>query len=181
MKVIRVGLAAVLAAVFGVLVQTVPAKAQNFSDGELKCTKAVGKNFAKLQSTILKLPTACLADDISGEADSTSACETLSAELADKVTQAKEKFVAGVAKACHNTCKSADIDCISDLSCPAAHQASPAHNNLADTNSNKGSINLFNLDWPGPYCESVLGHSLRDPSDLGTCLSSLAGGASGAI
>ena len=176
MKDFRFGLAATVLAAFCVV--QVPASADAaLTDKELSCSAAVAKNYAKLQTSILKLRARCHADDISGKADSADACATLSPAASGKVADAKAKFIASVAKSCASVCSiSDDVTCVSDITCPPKHVASPAFNSVAERCLGKGGtapFSLAHLDWPGPFCDAILGHSMRDPSDLGTCLATL--------
>jgi len=166
MNVSRFGFAAAVAAAIGVLYQPAPAQAA-LTKQELKCSATVAKSFSKLQASILKTKAKCHNDDISGKANSTDGCDTLAVKSQEKVDKAKTKFVAKVAKACQSVCSlSNDIACVTDLSCPP-------NNAMAQRCLGKGGTNPFslrNLDWPGPYCDSVLGHAMTSPSDLGECL-----------
>lgn len=173
MRISRFGCAAVAAAAFGIVLQARPAQAV-FSKQELKCSATVAKGYAKLQASILKAKAACHAADILGELDSPDGCATLPQKDADKITKARESFVAKVAKKCQSVCSTSnDKVCVSNLSCPARHQPTPANNNIAERCLGKAGsapFNLANLDWPGPYCDSILGHPMTDINDLGNCV-----------
>jgi hypothetical protein len=143
-------------------------QAHAISSTELKCSATLSKSFSKLQATILKTKASCHADDISQKENSPTACDPLPTELQEKITKARTKFVATVAKACSGNCSiSTDKTCVTSLDCPARHVAAPPNNASAESCS---GFNLRNLDWPGPYCESILGHKMTDPTDLGTCV-----------
>jgi len=173
MRVSRFGCTAVVAAAFGIILQAPPARAA-FSKQELKCSSTLAKGYAKLQASILKAKTACHANDILGEVDSPDGCATLPQKDADKIVKAKESFVKKVGKKCASVCAiSTDKVCVSDLTCPPRHQALPANNSIAERCLGKGGaapFSLANLDWPGPYCDAILGHPMTDVSDLGNCV-----------
>ncbi|MFN2428243.1 MAG: hypothetical protein ABR587_17545, partial [Candidatus Binatia bacterium] len=121
MKVSRFGFAAVVFAALGFFFPPAPAHAL-LSSQEFKCSATVAKSFAKLQSSLLKLKAKCHDADISGKADSPDACDTLPAKAVSKASKAREKFVSKVAKACKSVCSiSDDVECVSDLTCPARH------------------------------------------------------------
>ena len=164
MRVSGYGLAAAVIAVCGVACVT-PAHA--LTDGEAKCSSSLAKSFAKLQNTILKTKAACHADDISGDTPVAN-CDVLPAELEEKITKAKAKFVSSVSKACSGDCSSGNT-CVTSLNCPAQHLASPAHN----SNAEFCDFELATLDWPGPYCESILGHRMNQLTDVGECVVAL--------
>jgi len=176
MRFSRCGLAAAVFAVSCVVLQPEPARAA-LTSTELKCSATLAKSFAKLQSSLLKLKAKCHANDISGKEDSADGCDTLPVKAADKATKTKEKFTAKVAKACKSVCSiSNEVECVSDLICPPKHTAAPPNNSIAERCFGKGGsapFSIRNLDWPGPYCESILGHAMTSPSDIGECLSVL--------
>lgn len=172
----RVGLLAVTLAAFALIQGASPASAA-LTDQEFKCSAAVAKSYSKLQTQLLKLYDRCHKDDISGKLPSGDACDTLDPKSEAKAEKAKSKLIQSVAKACHSVCTiSNDVECVSDLTCPAFHVASPANNSVAETCGGKAGGNPFrlrSLDWPGPYCDSILGHEMTSSSDLGECLAEL--------
>jgi len=172
----RFGFAVVGFAAFCAFLQPAPAQATLLNQ-ELKCSATLAKSYSKLQASIVKIKARCHADDISGKADSANACDTLSVDAEAKIDKAKEKFVSKVAKACKSVCSTSnDIECVSNLTCPPLHTAAPANNAIAERCLGKGGSNpfsLLNLDWPGPYCLSILGHEMTSTTDLGECLSEL--------
>lgn len=184
MKSFRFGHAAVVAAAFGILVPATAARA-TLSSQEFKCSASLAKNFAKLQATILKITAKCHVDDISGTSDNPSACDSLPEASVAKVDKAKAKFIANVAKSCKSVCSiSTDISCVSDLACPPKHVATPPNNSTAERCVGKNGsapFRLSSLGWPGPYCESILGHPVTVPTDLGECVASLADSTTGAF
>lgn len=184
MIVSRIGAAAALVATCVFFQSAAPAGAALFNQ-ELKCSASLAKSFSKLQSSIAKVRARCHDSDISGKSDSANGCETLDSKSEAKIDKAKTKFVSKVAKACQSACSiSNDVACVSDLSCPARHQAAPPNNSIAERCLGKGGANPFslrNLDWPGPYCDSILGHAMREPEDLGECLIEIVGTTADAI
>jgi hypothetical protein len=169
----RVGLVAVGLAAFVVAASASPASAL-LSGTELNCSAAVAKNYAKLQMLVLKTRAKCRTADISGKFDDPTDCETLPPASQAKIDKLKAKMVAKVAKACQSVCSiSNDKVCISDITCPPKHTASPPNNSIAERCLGKGGtspFNIRNLDWPGPYCDAILGHPMDSPEDLGECL-----------
>ncbi|MFN2375250.1 MAG: hypothetical protein ABR538_01855 [Candidatus Binatia bacterium] len=176
MRGIRFGLVAAVMAGFVLAMPAAPASAQ-LTDKEVKCSSTLSKSFAKLQSSLLKIRSRCRADDISGKADSVDGCETLPAKVQAKADKATDKFIAKTAKACSSVCSTSnDVVCISDLTCPARHVAAPPNNAIAERCLGKGGtapLSVRNLDWPGPYCDSILGHAMTTPQDLGECVAEL--------
>jgi hypothetical protein len=175
MMAFRIGIAgAVIAAlgVFGV------APAHALFDQEVKCSNTLGKSFNKYHASVLKTLAKCHNDDISGKANSVDACETLTVDQQAAITKARDKFLKKVNKDCVSECTvSADIPCVSDLGCPARHLASPPNNSASERCLGEGGSNPFslrNLDWPGPYCASVLGHTMNTPGDMEECVLALA-------
>jgi hypothetical protein len=158
------GLAAVVFAACGVASVT-PAHA-SLSDTEKKCSASLAKSYTKLQTTILKTKAACHAADISGEVDDPNKCDPLPADALATITKAKAKFVSSVTKACSSECTSG-TECVTSLNCPAQHLASPPNSSNAEFCSN---FELSDLDWPGPYCESILGHKMHGLTDLADCM-----------
>lgn len=173
----RVGLMAVgLAAV--VVAALANVASATLTPKELSCSAAVAKNFAKLQMLMLKTTTKCRGLDLAGKVDDPNDCDPLPAASLAKVNALKAKFIGQIAAACSSVCSiSNDKTCISDQTCPPKHTATPANNFIAERCLGKGGtapFNIRNLDWPGPYCEAILGHALQEPGDLGQCLATLA-------
>ncbi|HXC51315.1 MAG TPA: hypothetical protein VN634_10560 [Candidatus Limnocylindrales bacterium] len=167
MRVSGFGLAAVVFAACGVAYVT-PAGA-SLSDTEKKCSATLAKSYAKLQNSILKTKAACHADDISGEVPNPTACATLSQDGIDAINKARAKFSKSVTKACSSECTS-DVACVTSLNCPAQHLASPPNSGNAEACD---GFDLSDLDWPGPYCESILGHTMTHMTDLADCMLAL--------
>ena len=176
MKGFRSGLLTVVAVVIAAGVYS-PAHAA-LTDTELSCSAAIAKNYAKFQTSALKLYDRCHRDDISGKLDNADGCDTLDAKAQAELDKAKSKFISTVANACHSNCSiSLDIECVSDLTCPPLHLASPPNNFIAERCIGKAGAKPFDLaklDWPGPYCSSVLGHRIETAADLGECIAKLA-------
>jgi hypothetical protein len=169
MRAFRIGIAATVIAALGVLNVT-PADAA-FTKQEEKCAKTLVKGFSKLQSSILKAKARCHDDDISGKLDSPDACATLDPEVQAKLDSAKTKYLAKLEKDCVSTCNvSEDLPCVVNDSCPALHPPTPVASNAAETCV---TFSLTRLDFPGPYCEQVLGRPLRSNGDLGECVTGL--------
>jgi len=140
------------------------------SSQEAKCSTALAKSLAKFEGTVLKETSKCRTDDITGKADSPSACASLPAASLAKVSKAKDKLVSSAAKSCQSVCSlSNDKVCVDDLDCPP-------NNGKSERCSGKGGTAPFragNLGFPGPYCRSLLGRQVRDPNDIGQCVSIL--------
>lgn len=141
------------------------------SSQEGKCAAALAKSFSKFQGAVLKETSKCRANDISGKVDDPSACSPLPESASAKVAAAEAKAVSSIAKSCQSVCSvSNDKVCVSDLDCPP-------NNALFERCTGKGGTSPFragNLGFPGPYCEGILGHPIRDPEDIGRCASILA-------
>lgn len=166
MRLCRYGLVAFVVAASGSLVWPASTHAA-LTKAELKCSATVAKSYAKLQSSILKELNRCHVADITGKEDSPDGCATLSSKAQAKIDKAKEKLIQKVAKTCKSVCQpSNDIECVTDLNCPPT--VASAERCLGKNGANPFS--LRNLDWPGPYCDSILGHSMTTPEDLGECL-----------
>jgi hypothetical protein len=175
MRVFRIGIAGAVIAALGVF-SVAPAHA--LFDQEIKCSNTLGKSFNKYHASVLKILSKCHSGDISGKANDDDACETLSVDQEAAITKAREKFLKKVNKDCVTTCNvSADIPCVVDLGCPARHLASPPNNAAAERCTGENGSNAFslrNLDWPGPYCESILGRTMSEPGDMEECVLALA-------
>jgi hypothetical protein len=183
MRAFRIGVAATVIAALGVLDIT-PARAL-LLEQELECAASLNKTFAKLHSTILKNKVKCHNDDLSAKVDDDDGCETLGTKATESIDKARAKFFESVNEDCASVCSfSPDIPCIVDLGCPARHQAAPPNNSLAERCLGDAGSNPFNarsLDFPGPYCEDVLGRPMLQAGDIGLCVNELTDRQSDAI
>jgi hypothetical protein len=179
----RLGLVAVGIAALIVAGSVAPVEA--LTTKELGCSAAAAKAFAKLQLVMLKTKAKCRVADLSGKVDDPSDCDPLPTKAQNKIDKLKEKFVAKVAKSCSSVCSFTNEKiCATDLSCPAKHEALPLHNAIAERCLGKAGaapFSLKNLEWPGPFCESILGHRMQAPEDVGECLAALADRTTGSL
>ncbi|RMD82513.1 MAG: hypothetical protein D6815_09020, partial [Candidatus Dadabacteria bacterium] len=154
---------AVLAAAAFLLADVAPARAAGLSTGEIKCAASLGKAASKLAKTIAKEYGKCRDGDISGKAP--GSCPT--AKNLAKIDKMKAKLEKAVDKSCGSVCSlSNSIPCLTEFMCPP--RGTGAHEKC----SGAGGTNPFDmtrLGFPGPFCERVLGHAIREKADFATC------------
>lgn len=138
---------------------------------ELKCASSLGKAMTKVSKTAFKGIAKCRDADISGK--SIGACPD--AKTAGKITKAIAKAASSGEKSCGSTCSVSGTPCVSDSTCPP----------LGNTHELcKGGGKVFAqtaLNYPGPFCESELGHAIDTGTDMGQCVGDLTSGVSDAM
>lgn len=151
--------------------------AQEVEPQEAKCNQLLGKAGRKLASTITKANAKCLEGDISGKKP--ASCPD--AKSAAKIDKAAAKLVSAAEKACKSACSfSTDITCIEDGLCPPLpNLQNPGANEQCSAGQNK--FQMQNINFPGAFCEGVVGGRLVTPGDIGSCASLITQSASANI
>ncbi len=157
---VTIGLAAALAA-------PPTASAQLVTKLEAKCSAKLGKLAAKLAGTAAKELSKCREGDISGKAP--QSCP--SADNTAKINAVKAKIAKVAAIVCGSVCSvHQDVACLSDNSCPPL--ATGAHE-LCTAGASFLPFDMGNIGFPGPFCESLLGHTINSTDDLAQCVADL--------
>lgn len=143
------------------------AQAQKVSQPEQKCNQSIGKAGRKLASTITKSNAKCREGDISGKTP--GACPDV--KSVSKIDKARLKLVGAAEKSCHSTCStSTDIDCVSDSLCPP--EPNPSNAGATEFCAGDGKqFRMEKINFPGAFCEGVIGGPVISPAGIGECAS----------
>jgi hypothetical protein len=138
---------------------------------ELKCAGSLGKAMTKVSKTAFKGIAKCRDADISGK--SIGACPD--AKTTGKINKAIAKAAAAGDKSCGSTCSVSGFPCASDSSCP------PLGNVHELCKGDGNTFNQASLNFPGPFCEAILGHAIGTGTDIGQCVGDVTSGVSDAM
>jgi len=138
---------------------------------EQKCVQKIGKLATKVARTAAKETARCRDADINGS--SPGACPN--AGNVDKITRVGAKLIGAATTNCHSVCTvSQNIECVADALCPP--RAGGSVERCAASLSTE-PFDIGRINFPGPYCESVLGGPIVEASDIGECAYGVARGA----
>ena len=151
---------AALAAAVLVATTALPAAAQLTAD-EIACPPNLGKATTKHVKTILKEVSKCKDNDLSGKV--TGACPI----AGDKIDKSEEKVLKSVTKKCTALCSVTKTrSCIAAVSCPP-------NGNSPELCFGKSEFRIGQLDFPGPFCNGIIGEALVDGDGLSQCMTGI--------
>jgi len=136
--------------------------AQN-TPGEGKCqtamTKAIGKHATAVTKAMATCKNAVIAAGM-GTCPDTAALEAIAKSAAKAAKSASKK--------CQSKCSLSGVSCIGNPFCPP--------NGATTENCTDAGKNVFrstSMNFPGPYCVSIIGHKMTEPEDFGECAGGL--------
>jgi hypothetical protein len=141
-------------------------------EGEIACYKSLTKAVSKQAEAIVKNMAACNAALFAGEI--TGPCPD--ADTQAKLDKAAEKAFKSATKKCQSSCSGeTGLSCIANSTCPP--------NGALPENCTAAGANFFDafrrMGYPGPYCTEILGRTMRDAEDFGSCFSGVDAALSG--
>jgi len=162
---LRTAVAFVVVTLVLALTSATTAQAAALSKGENKCAQKLGKAAGKLADAIIKGTSKCHNNDISGKV--VGACPD--AATTAKIDAATQKLVDAAAGDCVSSCSTTDtLTCLASAQCPP--RLSTAGESCGTTDN---PFEMGTLGFPGPFCETLLGHGVDTTDDIADCMDAI--------
>ncbi len=135
---------------------------------EMTCGRQLGSTAARLAGVSTKAHVDCRLAIAAGE--NPGPCPTV--EALEAIEAAKLKLETRADLYCQSVCShSPELPCVADSLCPPVPSASTAERCTAGASNRP--FDMGNIGFPGPYCETAIGHAVRSSSDIAECVESL--------
>lgn len=146
------------------LVRVGPAVAQPTTEREIECPERLARALGRVVRKEVAAGKDCRVRTLEGR--DTEDCED---RHAGRIAGARAHVESTAAKSCASTCSLSGLPCIDDVSCPP-------NGNAPELCAGNGSFSIRRVGFPGPFCGSLLGGTLRTSAELATCTVTLAEG-----